>query len=147
MPSSHFTRPSATVEAVSPPPTPSYYQQQPLSPRATETKVMSRPPLAHQKSTTSTSAIEALTRQISMSSVGSADPSSPNGQPTIVVKDAKVTASSELIGAVTRAKEGEQSTYGTANETKPASIFRFTASNDQATPTVHSRYWFVGSTA
>jgi len=34
------------------------------------------------------------------------DTSSTNGQPTVVVKDTKVIPSSELIGAVTRAKDG-----------------------------------------
>ncbi|CAF0725525.1 unnamed protein product [Rotaria sp. Silwood1] len=114
VPSSHFTRPSATVDAISPPPTPShhYYQQQqqtaPQSPRAPDTKVFSRPPLAHQKSITSSSAIEALTRQMSLSSATGNDAATVNGQPTILVKDAKVTPSTELVGAVTRAKDSLQ---------------------------------------
>ncbi|CAF4346893.1 unnamed protein product, partial [Rotaria sp. Silwood2] len=112
VPSSRFTRPSATVDAVSPPPTPShhYHQQQqlPQSPRAPDTKVFSRPPLAHQKSTTSSSAIEALTRQISLSSASANDATIVNGQPTILVKDAKITPSTDLVGAVTRAKDSLQ---------------------------------------
>ncbi|CAF3896572.1 unnamed protein product [Rotaria magnacalcarata] len=111
VPSSRFTRPSTSFDAVSPPVTPSphQYNQQPLSPRATEPKVFSRPPLAHQKTTTSTSAIEALTRQISLSSTGGNDATlTTNGQATILVKDAKVTPATELVGAVTRAKDSLQ---------------------------------------
>jgi len=109
VPSSRFTRPTATLDAVSPPSSPSpYQQQQPQSPVATETKVFSRPPLVHQKSSTSNSAIEALTRQMTLSSsMGGNDTSTTNGQPTIIVKDTKVTPSSELFGAVTRAKDSE----------------------------------------
>ncbi|CAF3366099.1 unnamed protein product [Rotaria socialis] len=111
VPSSRFTRPSTSFDAVSPPATPSHHQnnQQPLSPRATEPKVFSRPPPAHQKTTTSTSAIEALTRQISLSSTGGNDATlTTNGQATILVKDAKVTPATELVGAVTRAKDSLQ---------------------------------------
>ncbi|CAF3636334.1 unnamed protein product [Rotaria sordida] len=99
VPSSRFTRPSVTLDAISPPPT---------SPRAPDTKVFSRPPLAHQKSITSGSAIEAITRQMSLTSAGGNDATTVNGQPTILVKDAKVTPSTELVGAVTRAKDSLQ---------------------------------------
>ena len=106
VPSSRFTRPPPLAEPVEPPLTHSAYdQQQPQSPRANETKGFSRPPLVHQKS--SGGAVEALTRQISLSSMGGNDASTSNGQPTILVKDAKVTPSTELHGAVTRAKDSK----------------------------------------
>lgn len=114
VPSSRFTRPPAAADAISPSPTPSPHhypqqqqqqQQQPQSPRATETKVFSRPPLAHQKSIPSGSAVEALTRQISLSTSG--NDTTANGQPTVLVKDTKITPSSELVGAVTRAKDSK----------------------------------------
>ncbi|CAF3827901.1 unnamed protein product [Adineta steineri] len=111
VPSTRFTRPSATVDTVaSPPPTSpqQQQQQQPQSPRGNETKVFSRPPLNHQKSSTGGSAVEALSRQISLSSMGGNETSATNGQPAIVVKDTKVTPSSELMGAVTRAKDSLQ---------------------------------------
>lgn len=107
VPSSRFTRPPAPVDATPSIPSASSQQQQPQSPPANEAKVFSRPPLAHQKSSTSNSGIEAVTRQMSLSSVAGNDTSTANVQPTIVVKDTKVTPSSELMGAVTRAKEGE----------------------------------------
>lgn len=45
---------------------------------------------------------------MSLSSAGANDTSSTtNGQPTIVVKDTKVTPSTELFGAVTRAKDSK----------------------------------------
>jgi hypothetical protein len=109
VPSSRFTRPSITADAVSPPPVLSPSPQQSQSPRAPETKVFSRPPLVHQKSSTGNSAIEALTRQISLSSTGGNDTSTTNNQQTIIVKDAKVTPSTELLGAVTRAKDSQYS--------------------------------------
>ncbi len=105
VPSSRFTRPPADV--VSPPSTPAPHQQkQPQTPQTPETKGTSRPPLVHQRSSASGSAIEAITRQMSLSSMSGND-ASTNGQPTIQVKDAKVTPSSDFVGAVTRAKEGE----------------------------------------
>ena len=108
VPSSRFTHSSSNADTVSSIPTsPPHHCQKPQSPRTTETKVFSRPPLAHQKSSTSSSAIETLTRQISLSSTGGHDVTSANGQSTIVVKEAKVTPSSELIGAVTRAKDSK----------------------------------------
>ncbi len=113
VPSARFSRPTGTVDAVSSPPTsPPYHrqqqqQQQPQSPLATETKGFPRPPLVHQKSSTSNSAVEALTRQMSLSSVSGNDTSTMNGQPTGLVKDTKVTPSSELHGAVTRAKDSQ----------------------------------------
>ena len=82
-------------------------RQQPQSPRATDTKVFSRPPLPHQKGTTSGGTVETLTRQISLSSTGTPDGTTTNNQPSILVKEAKVTPSSELIGAVTRAKDSK----------------------------------------
>jgi hypothetical protein len=107
-PSSRFTRPSAPADLISPPQSPSpFQQQQPESPRATDTKSFSRPPLVRQRSSNAGSGVEALTRQISLSSAGGNDTSTTNGQPTIVVKDAKVTPSTELLGAVTRAKDSK----------------------------------------
>jgi len=119
VPSSRFTRP-APIDTVSSPPPTSPQQQvpiPPLSPHATETKVFSRAPLVHQKSSTSNSAIEALTRQMSLSTMGPNETNNNNGQPTILVKDAKVTPSSELMGAVTRAKDSLQQAT-----TKPAPL-------------------------
>ena len=113
VPSSRFTRPASTADVLSsPPPSPSPFQQAttisgPQSPRSMEPKIFSRPPLAHPKTSTSSSAIEALTRQMGVSNLGSNDSSVNNGQPNIVVKDAKVTPSSELFGAVTRAKDSK----------------------------------------
>jgi hypothetical protein len=108
VPSSRFTRPTVATDTVSPPSTPSPYQQQqqPQSPRSNETKVFTRPPLVHQKSSTS-SGVEALTRQMSLTTMGGNDASTINGQPTVVVKDTKVTPSTELVGAVTRAKDSK----------------------------------------
>lgn len=112
VPSGRFTRPGTSVDPITPPPTsPTPFQQAttgtgaPLSPRSADPKVFSRPPLAHPKTPTGSSAIEALTRQISMSTMGSNDSSTNNGQNTVLVKDTKITPSSELIGAVTRAKD------------------------------------------
>jgi hypothetical protein len=108
VPSSRFTRPTVTTDTVSPPSSPSPYQQQPpQSPRSNETKVFSRPPLVHQKSSTTSSGVEALTRQMSLSSMGGNDTSTINGQPTVLVKETKVTPSTELVGAVTRAKDSK----------------------------------------
>ncbi len=104
VPSSRFTRPTATVDAFSPPPSPSPLQQ-PQSPHGNDTKVFSRPPLVRQRS--SGSGVEALTRQISLSSAGGNDASIANGQPTVLVKDTKVTPSTELVGTVTRAKDSK----------------------------------------
>ena len=105
--SSRFTRPTPLADVTSPPSTPSPYQQQPQSPLPNETKNFSRPPLVHQRSSGSASAIEAITRQMSLSSAGANDTSTANGQPTIIVKDTKVTPSNELMGAVTRAKDSK----------------------------------------
>ena len=108
VPSSRFTRPPAAVDTTPSLPSSSFQQQQPpQSPHANEPKVFSRPPLAHQKSSTSSSGIEAVTRQMSLSSMTGNDTSAINVQPTIAVKDTKVTPSSELTGAVTRAKDSE----------------------------------------
>lgn len=65
----------------------------------------------HQRSSGSSSAIEALTRQMSLTSTGGNDVSTTNGQPTVIVKDTKVTPSAELLGAVTRAKDSKFKTY------------------------------------
>lgn len=64
--------------------------------------------MAHgnQRNITSHSAVETLARRISSSTMYGNEATYTNGQQTIVVKDAKVTPSSELIGAVTRAKDG-----------------------------------------
>lgn len=52
-------------------------------------------------------AVETMTRQIGISTMNGNDGSLTNGtQQTIIVKDPKVTPSLELIGAVTRAKDG-----------------------------------------
>jgi hypothetical protein len=44
---------------------------------------------------------------MSLSSMGGNDTSTINGQPTVIVKDTKVTPSTELVGAVTRAKDSK----------------------------------------
>lgn len=44
---------------------------------------------------------------MSLTSASGNDVTMVNGQPTIVVKDAKVTPSNELVGAVTRAKDSK----------------------------------------
>ena len=67
--------------------------------------------MVHQRSSGSSSAIEALTRQMSLTSAGGNDASTTNGQPTVIVKDTKVTPSAELFGAVTRAKDSKLKTF------------------------------------
>ena len=102
VPSSHFTRPTVHSETTSPPPTDNnnneQHQQQvvfrktPLSPRISNTH----------------NTIETLANQLNMSVMNGNDSSSTNGQATITVKEPKVIQSSELIGAVTRAKHDLQ---------------------------------------
>lgn len=41
--------------------------------------------------------------------MGANESSTGNGQPTVLVKDTKVTPASELVGAVTRAKDSKSS--------------------------------------
>lgn len=105
-PSNRHPRPPP-IDTVSSPPPPSSFDQQPQSPRGNDSKGFSRPPLVHQRSSGSGNAIEALQRQMSLSSMGGNDATTANGQPSVHVKDAKVTPSTEFHGAVTRAKEGE----------------------------------------
>ncbi len=62
--------------------------------------------MTQQRNSNSNNTIETLARQINMSTMNGNDTSSTNGQPTVVVKDTKVIPSPELIGAVTRAKDG-----------------------------------------
>ncbi len=95
VPSSRFTRPTANIETISPPPS-----------QTNETQVFSRAPFLQQRNSNSNSTIETLARQINMSTMNGNDASSINGQPTVIVKDTKVIPSAELIGAVTRAKDG-----------------------------------------
>ncbi len=96
VPSSRFTRPSANIESISSPP-----------PQTNDTQVFTRAPqLTQQRNSNSNNTIETLARQINTSAMNGNDTSSTNGQPTVVVKDTKVIPSSELIGAVTRAKDG-----------------------------------------
>ncbi|CAF3773395.1 unnamed protein product [Rotaria socialis] len=82
VPSSSFTRLSANNESVS-------------------------TPFNNQKPTNNHSSIETLARQITVSTMHGNDGSLTNGQATIIVKDPKVIPSPELIGAVTRAKDGQ----------------------------------------
>jgi hypothetical protein len=133
VPSNRFARPPAPIDTmVSPPPSPSFSQTNilsgPLSPRATDSKVVSRPPLAHHKSLTNSSAIEALARQMSLSSMGNTDASVGNVQPTVLVKDTKLTPSSELLGAVTRAKDSKSRTCW--RHPIDNTVSRFTTSNE-----------------
>ena len=94
VPSSRFTRPSTNIETISP-----------ATPQVVETQVFTRAPqMTQQRNSNSNSTIETLARQINGN-----DTSSTNGQSTVVVKDTKVIPSTELIGAVTRAKDGSYS--------------------------------------
>ncbi|CAF1022438.1 unnamed protein product [Adineta steineri] len=97
VPSSRFTRLSANIETVSPPP-----------PRTPEVQVFSRAPLNIQRNSNNQGTIEALARQINMQTINGNDISSTNNQSNAVVKDPKLISSPELIGAVTRAKDGLQ---------------------------------------
>ncbi|CAF1974790.1 unnamed protein product [Rotaria magnacalcarata] len=65
-------------------------------------------PFNHQRPANNHSSIETLARQITVSTMHGNDGSLTNGQATIIVKEPKVIPSSELIGAVTRAKDGLQ---------------------------------------
>lgn len=144
VPSSRFARPSAIADVVASPP-PTSPQQQPQSPRATETKTFARPPLVHQKSSTGSSGIEAVTRQMSLSSMAGNDASTTNGQPTIAVKDAKVTPSSELMGAVTRAKEGQF--VAARSNAHPQTISHSDRSATVNSEAAHTWRWSLRSTA
>ncbi|UJR23120.1 hypothetical protein I4U23_026141 [Adineta vaga] len=90
--SSRFMRRSNNTDPESPPsPT-----------RPTEVQVFSRPPFHLQRSPNGNNAIEALTRQINMQTMSGNDVSSTN----TLGKETKLIQSPELIGAVTRAKDG-----------------------------------------
>lgn len=111
VPSSRFTRPTTHIEtsSSSPPPTT----------QNNEFQVFTRAPQLTQKISNGNGTIETLARQIGMPMINGNDAPSSNGQPIIVVKETKVTPSSELIGAVTRAKDGllffvkiEQGSFG-----------------------------------
>lgn len=98
VPSSRFTRPLSNVEASSSPPPPAQNLEGP---------VFTRAPQLIRRSSNGNGAIETFVRQIHVSTMNGNDPPSSNDQPTIVVKETKVIPSSELIGAVTRAKDGQ----------------------------------------
>lgn len=95
VPSSVFKRVATTVDTL--PHSPSHVH---------ETQVLPRTQFSHQKISNSNNAFETLARQISASTMNGNDISYTNGQSTIIVKDPKVIPSTELIGAVTRAKDG-----------------------------------------
>jgi hypothetical protein len=67
-----------------------------------------------------------------------------NGQPTILVKDAKVTPSTEFHGAVTRAKDSK---FGMFYKFFNVKFDRFATSNNKTTATFSTRYWFICSIA
>jgi len=105
-PFNRYPRPTP-VDTVTSPPPPSTHEQQPLSPRGNDSKGFSRPPLVHQRSSGSSSAIEALQRQMSLSTMSPTDTVTTNGQSSVHVKEPKVTPSTEFHGAVTRAKDSK----------------------------------------